>query len=151
MVVHQLCTHTVTDLKLTNGTIIYLPYKQFAVGPASEQYQLTTSGFTGYSYRWYISHASDTYSYYSFKVQDTNCPKINANFLISVHNGRGGGWWFNRCVHIYFLTISSYNYIRAINLNDHWPSLALMEIKSDQQTVPDIKCVTHPTLLGTLV
>lgn len=56
-----------------------------------------------------------------------------------VHNGLSGGWWFNRCVHIYFLTISSYNYIRAINLNDHWPSLALMEIKSDQQTVPDIK------------
>ena len=37
------------DLKLTNGTIIYLPYKQFAVGPASEQYPLTISGFTGYT------------------------------------------------------------------------------------------------------
>ena len=38
-----------TDLKLTNGTIIYLPYKQFTVGPASKQYPLTTSGFTGYT------------------------------------------------------------------------------------------------------
>ena len=37
------------DLKLTNGTIIYLSYKKFAVGPGSEQYPLTISGFTGYT------------------------------------------------------------------------------------------------------
>ena len=37
------------DLKLTNGTIIYLPYNKFAVGPATEQYPLTISGFTGYT------------------------------------------------------------------------------------------------------
>ena len=37
------------DLKLINGTIIYLPYNKFAVGPASEQYPLTISGFTGYT------------------------------------------------------------------------------------------------------
>ena len=36
------------DLKLTNGTIIYLPYNKFVVGPATEQYPLTISGFTGY-------------------------------------------------------------------------------------------------------
>ena len=37
------------DLKLTNGTIIYFPYNQFAVGPATEQYPLTISGFSGYT------------------------------------------------------------------------------------------------------
>ena len=37
------------DLKLTNGTIIYLPYNKFAVGSATEQYPLTISGFTGYT------------------------------------------------------------------------------------------------------
>ena len=37
------------DLKLTNGTITCLPYNKFAVGPATEQYPLTISGFTGYT------------------------------------------------------------------------------------------------------
>ena len=37
------------DLKLTNGTIIYLPYNKFAVEPATEQYPLTIPGFSGYT------------------------------------------------------------------------------------------------------
>ena len=52
------------DLRLTNGTIIYLPYKQFAVGPASEQYPLTISGFTGYTTDPFNSHLTTT-SHYS--------------------------------------------------------------------------------------
>ena len=32
-------------------------------------------------------------------------------------------------VFVYFPMISSYNYIKAISLNDQWPLLALMEIK----------------------
>ena len=48
------------DLALTNGTIIYLPYNKFAVSPATEQYPLTISGFSGYTTDPFLSHLTPT-------------------------------------------------------------------------------------------
>ena len=51
------------DLKLTNGTIVYLPYKKFAVGPATQQYPLTISGFSGYTTDPFLSHLTPNSHY----------------------------------------------------------------------------------------
>ena len=40
--------------------MIYLPYNKFAVGPATEQYPLTISGFTGYTTDPFLSHLTPT-------------------------------------------------------------------------------------------
>ena len=53
------------DLKLTNGTIIYLPYNKFAVGLATEQYPLTISGFSGYTADPFYSHPTPTSDYHA--------------------------------------------------------------------------------------
>ena len=65
------------DLKLTNGTIIYLPYNKFAVGPATEQYPLTISGFSGYTNDPFFSHqtTTDNLSYSSNTMKFTTRDK----------------------------------------------------------------------------
>ena len=65
------------DLKLTNGTIIYLPYKQFAVGPASEQYPLTISGFTGYTTDPFLSHSLNTMKFTTRDHDNDHWPNHN--------------------------------------------------------------------------
>ena len=121
------------DLKLTNGTIIYLPYNKFAVGPATEKYPLTISGFTGYTTDPFYLHQSPPTSYrkalntMKFTTRDQDNDRWNKNCAIPTHNGRSGGWWFNDCAHIY--PNSQYNYKYAMYLNDQWHSLPFMEIK----------------------
>ena len=109
------------DLKLTNGTIIYLPYKQFAVGPASEQYPLTISGFTGYTTDPVYSHHTPGSSGAALNtVKFTTRDQDNDHFLpgncaVTTFGGRSGGWWYNKCGRI--LPNTQYNYKYAIDLN----------------------------------
>ena len=115
------------DLKLTNGTIIYLPYNKFAVGPATEQYPLTISGFTGYttdplksSLTLTSHHAVLNTMKFTTRDQDndhstSNCATIR------------GGWWHNRCADI-FPNIH-YKHKYAIWLNGQWHSLTFIEMK----------------------
>ena len=122
------------DLKLTNGTIIYLPYKQFAVGPASEQYPLTISGFTGYTTDPFHSHlmtpSSDHGALNTLKFtkrDHDNDLWPDGHCSIPAHISRSGGWWYNQCAHIH--PNCQYNHKRAILLNSQWLSLLFIEIK----------------------
>ena len=118
------------DLKLTNGTIIYLPYNKFAVGPATEQYPLTISGFSGYTTDPFNLHQSPPTSYtyalntMKFTTRDQDNDRCSCNCAIP---GRRGGWWYNRCTYIY--PNSQYNYKYTIFLNGQSHSLPFMEIK----------------------
>ena len=121
------------DLKLTNGTIIYLPYR-FTVGPASEQYPLTISGFTGYTTDPFHSHLTTPSSDYGalntlkFTARDRdNDLWPDGHCSIPAHISRSGGWWYNQCAHIH--PNCQYNHKRAILLNTHWLSLLFIEIK----------------------
>ena len=117
------------DLKLTNGTIIYLPYNKFAVGPATEQYPLTISGFTGYTTDPFNSHRAPTNDVVAlntmkFTTRDQDNDRCSCNCVIG--NNRGG-WWYNNCAHI--RPNSQYNYKYKIVLNGQWHSPPFIEIK----------------------
>ena len=120
------------DLKLTNGTIIYLPYKQFAVrvGPASEQYPLTISGFTGYTTDPFFLHLTPTYggalNTMKFTTRDHDNDRWpNHNCAIPAHHsGISGGWWYNYCASIF--PNNQLNYKYGVILNGQWHSLSLI-------------------------
>ena len=121
------------DFKLTNGTIIYLPYNKFAVGPATEQYPLTISGFTGYTTDPFVSHLTPTSDWAAlntmkFTTRDQDNDHWPNNCAIPARtSGRGGGWWYNRCTAI-FLN-AQYNNKYVIYLNGQWHSLPFIEMK----------------------
>ena len=108
------------DLKLTNGTIIYLPYKKFAVGPATEQYPLTISGFTGYTTDPFSSHDLNTMKFTTRDKDNDRWPAGNCALPFI------GGWWHNWCAHIYLNR--DYNKY-TIHLNGQWHSRLFIEIK----------------------
>ena len=117
------------DLKLTNGTIIYLPYNKFAVGPATEQYPLTMSGFTGYTtdpfnlLRSPTSH-HDALNTMKFTTRDRDNDRLpTGNCAASTR----GGWWHNRCAYIY--PNGQYNSKHVILLSDQWHSSPFIEMK----------------------
>ena len=116
------------DLRLTNGTIIYLPYNKFAVGPATEQYPLTISGFTGYTTDPFNPRAFWTLNGMKFTTRDQdNDHRSNDNCALPTYNGATGGWWYNRCAGI--RPTSQYNYTYGMSLNGQWHSLPFIEIK----------------------
>ena len=121
------------DLKLTNGTIMYLTYNKFAVGPATEQYLLTISGFSGYNTTDpFLSSLTPTDDLHAlntmkFTTRDKDNDPWHRNCAIPAHNGRSGGWWFNKCTHIG--PNSQYNHPFGIYLDDQWHSFSFIEIK----------------------
>ena len=112
------------DLKLTNGTIIYLPYNKFAVGPATEQYPITASGFTGYTTDPHLTPSHpNSLNTMKFTTRDQDNDLLRGSCAASTN----GGWWYNKCGHIY--PNSQYNNKHAIHLNDQWHSLPFIEMK----------------------
>ena len=120
------------DLKLTNGTIIYLPYNKFAVGSATEQYPLTISGFSGYTtdpFKSHLTNTDDTWvlNTMKFTTRDQDNDLLSdRNCAISV-SGRNSGWWYNNCAAIH--PNCQYNNKYAIFLNDQCHSLSFIEMK----------------------
>ena len=120
------------NLKLTNGTTIYLPYNKFAVGLATEQYPLTISGFTGYTTDPFLSHLTPTSHYgalntMKFTTRDRDNDLWHHNCAVTGLSGRNGGWWDNNCAHIH--PNGQYNYKTAIYLNGKLHSLPFIEMK----------------------
>ena len=112
------------DLKLINGTIIYLPYNKFAVGPATEQYPLTISGFSGYTTDPFSTHNINTMK---FTTRDQDNDRWWYNCAIPAYGSSGGGWWYKDCAEIY--PNSQYDNKYPIYLNGQWHSLPFTEIK----------------------
>ena len=87
-------------------TIVYLSYKQFAVGPASEQYPLTISGFTGYTTDPFLSHLTPSNDGAELNMMKfTTWDQDNDHWgdyhcSVHAHSGGSSGWWYNNCVHI---------------------------------------------------
>ena len=121
------------DLKLTNGTIIYLPYNKFAVGPATEQYPLTISGFTGYTTDPFHSNETpdsntDALNTMKFTTRDKDNDRWSRNCAIPAeHSGISGGWWYNRCARIF--PNNQYKQGFGIYLNSQWHSPSFIEMK----------------------
>ena len=113
------------DIKLANGTNIFLQYEQFKVASAKDKYKLTVGGFQGTT--------TDPMAYHNgmnFTTRDSdndpwgwgNCAMDNWG-----SNEPTGGWWYNQCDIIHPNVL--YNYRAGIYLNGKWLALPFIEIK----------------------
>ena len=113
------------DIKLANGTNIFLQYEQFKVASAKHKYKLTVGGFQGTT--------TDPMAYHNgmyFTTKDSdNDPWGGGNCAIDNfgQNKPTGGWWYKSCHHIQANTL--YNHNAAIYLNNKWHPLPFIEIK----------------------
>ena len=113
------------DIKLANGTNIFLQYEQFKVASAKDKYKLTVGGFQGTTTDPMAHHNR---MYFTTKDSDNdqwgggNCATDNWGDSIPT-----GGWWYNRCDHIHpNVFYKSKNWIL---LNGSWHPLSFIEIK----------------------
>ena len=101
----------------------YLSYNNFRVGPDTEQYPLTISGFEGVT--------TDPFSYNNrmkFTTRDRdNDQRSSDNCAVNGGTGIGGGWWYRACSYIYPNHL--YNHINTIHFNGIWHDLVFIEIK----------------------
>ena len=114
------------DFTFINGTKSYIPYNNFAVGPANSQYQLTISGFTG-------TTTDDPFGKYQlsgrkFTTKDRDNDVDGANCALNGHHDHhAGGWWYGNCAYLH--PNHQYKNIHSVHLNGKWHSLPFIEIK----------------------
>ena len=111
------------DMKLTDGTNIFLQYEQFKVASAKDKYKLTVGGYQGTT--------TDPMAYHNgiyFTTKDSDNDKWGSNCAIDQYvNTLTGGWWYNSCHHIVANAVYNHNY--AIYLNKKWHPLPFIEMK----------------------
>ena len=81
------------DYQKNDKTWSYLHYNNFSVGSASEEYPLTTGGFTGVGSDWFAARPQNGMK---FSTTDNDNDKTDANCAASFKSG----WWYNNCHHI---------------------------------------------------
>ena len=83
------------DFTFSNGTKSHLSYDKFRIGPASSQYKLRISGFSGVT--------TDPFHLHSLKgmrftTKDRDNDLSTANCAVNGRDGRdSGGWWYRDC------------------------------------------------------
>ena len=112
------------DYTFPNGTNDYLSYSSFRVGPATEQYPLTISGYSGVT--------TDPFSVLNgmkFTTRDRDNDHWNSHNCAAYYqdNGFRGGWWYKNCSPMH--PTHSYNNKYTVYLNGQWHPLSFIEIK----------------------
>ena len=108
------------DIKLANGTNIFLQYEQFKVASAKDKYKLTVGGFQGTTTDPMEAHNG---MYFTTKDNDNDLWSKNcANY-----HGPGGGWWHRQCVNIQPNVLYKGTY--GVYLNGKWHSVSFIEMK----------------------
>ena len=110
------------DIKLSNGTNIFLQYEQFKVASAKDKYKLTVGGFLGITTDPMVDHNETNFT---TKDSDNDDHEINC----ALFNGPempSGGWWYKSCWSI--APSSIYNHL-GVSLNGRWHVLQFIEIK----------------------
>ena len=114
------------EYMLSNGTKVYLSYHHFRVGPASDDYQLSISGYNGN-----ISDSitgSPSLNNMKFTTKDRDNDKYEyTNCAIYTAGLNAGGWWYNACSPI--LPNHQYNSDYSVYFDDQWHSLPFIEFK----------------------
>ena len=115
------------DIKLANGTNIFLQYEQFKVASAKDKYKLTVGGFQGTT--------TDPMAYHNgmnFTTKDNDNDLSSRNCALAYDLDKPiCGWWYRSCwangiaPNIVYIS----NYKREMYLNDHWHVLSFIEIK----------------------
>ena len=106
-------------LNFTNGTKSYLHYKQFTVGPAEDQYQLSISGFDSVGLT--DPFSSHDFNNMKFSTADRDNDLSSGNCALGE-----GGWWLRRCSHIELN--NDYNNTKLL-LNGQWHDVPSVELK----------------------
>ena len=113
------------DYMLRNKTKGYLSYRHFRVGPASDDYQISISGFSGNTTN-PIAYV-DPINNMKFTTRDKDNDKWTTHNC-AVHNvGNAGGWWYNSCSKTF--PNHQYNHRYSVYLNGQWHPLPFIEIK----------------------
>ena len=111
------------DIKLANGTNIFLQYEQFKVASAKDKYKLTVGGFQGTT--------TDPMAYHNgmnFTTRDQDNDKWSKNCAIeNWHKTPTGGWWYKYCADLQLKTL--YKHESAILFNGYWYTLPFIEMK----------------------
>ena len=108
------------DIKLANGTNIFLQYEQFKVASAKDKYKLTIGGFQGT-----ITDPMTTHSGMKFTTKDQDNDRWGSN--CALWHGPGGGWWYSYCATVQ--PNIQYKGTNGIYLNGKWHTLPFIEIK----------------------
>ena len=108
------------DIKLANGTNVFLQYEQFKVASAKDKYKLTIGGFQGTT--------TDPMAYHNgmnFTTMDSDNDIWGNN--CALWSGPGGGWWYEVCA--YVQPNVQYKHGSGVILNNRWHTLPFIEIK----------------------
>ena len=111
------------DIKLANGTNIFLQYEQFKVASAKDKYKLTVGRFQGITTDPMAAHNG---MYFTTKDQDND--KWSKNCAIDNWSKTPtGGWWHKDCSNVQLNTL--YKHESAILLNSNLHPLPFIEMK----------------------
>ena len=111
------------DIKLANGTNIFLQYEHFKVASAKDKYKLTVGGFQGTT--------TDPMAYHNgmnFTTRDSDNDQWDSvNCAQYLCHGPGGGWWYNGCINIQ--PNVAYKGTYGVLLNSKWHIFHFIEMK----------------------
>ena len=114
------------DYMLSNKTKGYLSYRQFRVGPASDYYKLSISGFSGNTTDPFIGIHSVNGMNFTTRDRDNDNWDAN-NCAVRSAGGNAGGWWYKYCS--YIRPNHQYDHTHSIQFDRQWHSLPFIEIK----------------------
>ena len=114
------------DIKLANGTNIFLQYEQFKVASAKDKYKLTVGGFQGITTDPMAIHNGMNFT---TKDSDNNVYRTGSNCALAYGPDNPiGGWWYRNCwgngIAPNYRTDNDGAYI-----NNQWHVLSFIEIK----------------------
>ena len=115
------------DIKLANGTKIFLQYEQFKVASAKDKYKLTVGGFQGTT-----TDPMEFSNGMNFSTKDSDNDQYNKNCALAFGPASPqGGWWYKDCWRV--SPNNSYKHFQGINLSDKWHAVSFIEMKIRQQ------------------
>ena len=114
------------DLKLSNGTKVFLHYEQFKVASAKDKYKLTVGGFQGTTTDPMVYHNG-----MKFTTKDNDNTGWSSGNCALARGPKNpvGGWWYTTAGCWRLNTNAHYDLRDAIYINKKWLSLPFIEIK----------------------
>ena len=113
------------DYMFPNNTKGYLSYHHFRVGPASDDYQLSISGFSGNTTD--LITGSNSLNGMKFTTRDRDNDQWGSNCAVRYAGGNAGGWWYRHCSNTF--PNHQYNHSKSVYLNYQRHFLSFIEIK----------------------
>ena len=109
------------DIKLANGTNIFLQYEQFKVASAKDKYKLTVEGFQGTI----NTDPMAGHNGMNFTTKDRDNDLWGSN--CASNHGPGGGWWYRQCIYIQPNVVYKGRF--GVYFNSQWHAFSFIEMK----------------------